>query len=68
MHEDTDENFEIARYTSFIWAADALGDTATPSACEQILAQKKMAVWLLENISWVTKTFLVRSETTDSKV
>lgn len=58
------ENFEIASYTSLIGAAEAVGDTATQSACEQILVQEKaMAAWLLEHIPAVTRAFLVRAET-----
>lgn len=58
------EHFEIASYTSLIGAADAVGDTATRSACEQILAQEKaMAAWLHDHLPEVTKAFLIRSET-----
>lgn len=58
------ENVEIASYTSLIAAADAVGDTATRSVCEQILEQEKaMAVWMLKHIPDVTKAFLARAET-----
>lgn len=58
------ENIEIATYTSLIAAADAVGDTATKAACEQILIQEKaMAAWLLEHLPQVTQAFLMRSAT-----
>lgn len=58
------ENIEIATYTSLIAAAQAVGDAATQSACEQILVQEKaMAAWLLEHLPEVTQTFLARAET-----
>lgn len=58
------ENIEIATYTSLIAAAQAVGDAATQSACEQILVQEKaMAAWLLEHLPEVTRTFLTRAET-----
>lgn len=58
------ENIGIATYTSLIAAAQAVGDAATQSACEQILVQEKaMAAWLLEHLPEVTQTFLARAET-----
>lgn len=58
------ENIEIATYTTLIAAAQAVGDTATQAACEQILVQEKaMAAWLLEHMPEVTQTFLARSAT-----
>lgn len=58
------ENVEISSYTSLIAAARTAGDTATASACEQILAQEKaMAAWLLEHLPQVTQAFLARSAT-----
>lgn len=58
------ENIEIATYTSLIAAAQAVGDAATRSACEQILVQEKaMAAWLLEHLPDVTQAFLARAET-----
>ncbi|MDN4051712.1 DUF892 family protein [Massilia sp. YIM B02763] len=58
------ENIEIATYTTLIAAAQAVGDTATQSACEQILVQEKaMAAWLLEHMPEVTQAFLGRSAT-----
>jgi ferritin-like metal-binding protein YciE len=57
------ENLEIASYTSLIGAAKAVGDTATQTACEQILVQEKaMAAWLLEHLPEITQAFLARSE------
>jgi len=59
------ENIEIATYTTLIVAAAAVGDTATKSACEQILVQEKaMAAWLLEHLPQVTQAFLERAATT----
>lgn len=58
------ENIEIATYTTLIAAADAIGDTATKTACEQILVQEQaMASWLLEHLPMVTRTFLARAAT-----
>jgi ferritin-like metal-binding protein YciE len=58
------ENIEIATYTTLIAAATAAGDTATQSACEQILVQEKaMAAWLLEHLPQVTLAFLERAAT-----
>lgn len=58
------EHFEISSYTSLIAAAGAAGDTATASACEQILAQEKaMAAWLMDHLPQVTQAFLARSAT-----
>jgi len=58
------ENFEIASYTSLIGAANAVGDTATATACEQILVQEKaMAAWLLDHLPQITAAFLQRSAT-----
>lgn len=57
------ENLEIASYTSLIAAAAAVGDTATASACEQIIVQERaMAAWLLEHLPQVTQAFLARAE------
>jgi ferritin-like metal-binding protein YciE len=57
------ENLEIASYTSLIAAAQAVGDTATQAACEQIIVQEKaMAAWLLEHLPEVTQAFLARAE------
>lgn len=57
------ENIEIATYTTLIAAAQAVGDTATQSACEQIIVQERaMAAWLLEHLPQVTQAFLARSE------
>lgn len=57
------ENIEIATYTTLIAAAQAVGDTATQSACEQIIVQEKaMAAWLLEHLPQVTQAFLARAE------
>jgi ferritin-like metal-binding protein YciE len=57
------ENLEIASYTTLIAAAQAAGDSATQSACEQIIAQERaMAAWLLEHLPQVTQAFLARSE------
>jgi ferritin-like metal-binding protein YciE len=57
------ENLEIASYTSLIGAAKAVGDSATQTACEQILVQEKaMAAWLLEHLPEITQAFLARSE------
>lgn len=62
------ENIEIATYTSLIAAAQAVGDAATQSACEQILVQEKaMAAWLLEHLPEVTQAFLTRAETPGAK-
>lgn len=61
------ENLEIASYTSLIAAAKTAGDTATQSACEQIIGQEKaMAQWLLEHLPEVTQAFLERSATPDT--
>jgi len=58
------ENLEIASYTSLIGAANAVNDTATALACEQILVQEKaMAAWLLDNLPQITAAFLERSAT-----
>jgi len=58
------ENIEIATYTTLIAAADAVGDTDTRTACEQILVQEKaMAAWLLDHMPQVTQMFLQRSMT-----
>lgn len=58
------ENIEIATYTTLIAAAQAVGDTATQAACEQIIVQEKaMAAWLLEHMPEVTQAFLARSAT-----
>ena len=58
------ENIEIATYTTLIAAAKAAGDTATQSACEQIIVQEKaMAAWLLEHMPEVTRAFLERAAT-----
>nr|WP_314539473.1 DUF892 family protein [uncultured Massilia sp.] len=58
------ENIEIATYTTLIVAAQAVGDTATQAACEQIIVQEKaMAAWLLEHMPEVTQAFLARSAT-----
>jgi len=58
------ENLEIASYTSLIAAANAVGDSATASACERILVQEKdMAAWLLDHLPQVTQAFLARSAT-----
>jgi len=57
------ENLEIASYTSLIAAAQAVGDTQTQAACEQIIVQEKaMAAWLLEHLPQVTQAFLARAE------
>ena len=56
------ENLEIASYTSLIGAANAVGDTATVTACEEILVQEKaMATWLLNHLPQITAAFLTRS-------
>lgn len=58
------ENLEIASYTALIAAAQAAGDAATQSACEQILVQEKaMAAWLLEHLPHITQAFLARAAT-----
>jgi len=58
------ENLEIASYTSLIAAARVAGDSATQSACEQIIVQEKaMAAWLLEHLPEVTQAFLERAAT-----
>jgi ferritin-like metal-binding protein YciE len=58
------ENIEIATYTTLIAAAQAVGDSATRSACEQIIVQEKaMAAWLLDHMPEVTQAFLARAET-----
>lgn len=58
------ENIEIATYTTLIAAAQAVGDTVTQAACEQIIVQEKaMAAWLLEHMPEVTQAFLARSAT-----
>jgi len=58
------ENLEIASYTALIAAAQAAGDAATQSACEQILVQEKaMAAWLLEHLPQITQAFLARAAT-----
>ena len=65
------ENLEIASYTSLIGAANAVGDTETATACEQILVQEKaMAAWLLDHLPQITAAFLARSATpgVDAKV
>jgi ferritin-like metal-binding protein YciE len=57
------ENIEIATYTTLIAGAQAVGDSATQSACEQIIVQEKaMAAWLLEHLPQVTQAFLARAE------
>jgi ferritin-like metal-binding protein YciE len=57
------ENIEIATYTTLIAAAQAVGDSATRQACEQIIVQEKaMAAWLLEHLPQVTQAFLARAE------
>lgn len=61
------ENVEISSYVSLIAAAEAVGDTATRSVCEQILEQEKaMAAWMLDHLPEVTKAFLARVETPDA--
>jgi len=58
------ENLEIASYTALIAAAQAVGDSETQAACEQIIVQERaMAAWLLEHLPQVTQAFLARAET-----
>jgi len=58
------EQMEIASYTALIAAADAVGDTETSQACEQILEEEQaMADWLQDHLPEVVQAFLVRSET-----
>jgi len=58
------ENLEIASYTALIAAAGQVGDSATKSACEQIIVQERaMAAWLLEHLPQITEAFLARAAT-----
>ena len=58
------ENLEIASYTALIAAAGQVGDSATKSACEQIIVQERaMAAWLLEHLPQTTEAFLARAAT-----
>jgi ferritin-like metal-binding protein YciE len=58
------ENLEVATYTVLIAAAEAVGDSETRAACEQIIVQEKaMAAWLLEHLPQLTQAFLLRSAT-----
>lgn len=53
------ENMEIASYQAIKIAADELGDAKTSSACEEIIEdEKRMALWLLEEIPAVVRKFI----------
>jgi ferritin-like metal-binding protein YciE len=57
------ENLEIAAYRALIAAAPAVGDEETAGVCEEILRdEKRMAAWLMENLPWVVRETLSRTE------
>jgi ferritin-like metal-binding protein YciE len=59
LHDYGTEHFEIACYTSLRAAAQALGDAAMASMCEQILAEEEaMAAFLLQQTPVATREML----------
>jgi len=57
------EHMEIAAYRNLIEAAKVVGDTATQTVCERILAEEiAMAGWLEQNMASVTRRFLQRAD------
>lgn len=53
------EHLEIAAYRNLMFAAEALGDTATAQLCREILPEEEaMAGWLLEHQQALVQQFI----------